>query len=133
MRRRYAGGQLCGPDSRRLAEGGSIRRCTIDIATAPFILKVRMREKGRGGGDFAARVCDVDSRPGTLRSVPNGAPPTPPFSPADNWPLEPTAHWSPNAVRHGPQERATRERRDDHPKTASVFCKGRTAGENWAT
>lgn len=55
-----------------------------------------MHEKGRGDGDFAARVCevcDVDSRPGTLRSVPNGTPPTtPPFSPADNWPLEPTTH-----------------------------------------
>ena len=46
----------------------------------------------------------------------------PQVPPTDHCLLAPATHRPPHVVRQGPQEGTLRERRDDHPQTASLLC-----------
>lgn len=92
-----------------------------DMGTAPFTPEGAHAE-GRDIGNPHVRVCDVNSGPRTIRSAPNVAPP--------RWFPAPTSYRPPHVVRKGPQDSTTRERRDEHPETASPLRGGPQRASN---
>ena len=91
-RRYYARDETTGPT--RMGMLQSIQAGTVRHGGCPVRSEVA-HAKGRGDGNPAVRVRNVDPRQGALRSAANG---TPQVSPTDHWLPVPTTHRPPHVV-----------------------------------